>query len=126
LNGVSTALTTKPAKNDAPIYMLAALAGIGAGCADVVFNDLLLTALLVLAGCMLLGLLRPHWPWRWIMVVGAAIPLTELAFYLLHIHTAEPTRGQIYGSFLASLPGIAGAYGGSFLRTVVENLRSGK
>ncbi len=109
---------------DAWFYLLAALCGIGAGWADVAIDDLLLTALLVLSACILLGLLRPRWPWRWVVMVGAFIPLTELAAY--SILTVKPTRAQIFGSFLAFLPGIAGAYGGSFMRDVVEKLRHGK
>ena len=100
------------------------MSGIATGWADVAINDLLFTALLVVASCMLLGLLRPRWPWRWVVAVGAFIPLTELAAYL--ISTVKPTRAQIYGSFLASLPGVAGAYGGSFMHRVVQNLRQGK
>jgi hypothetical protein len=111
------------AAREAPFYVLAALCGAAAGWADVQIDDLLFTALLVLASCMLLGLLRPRWPWRWVIVVGACIPLTELAFYLLR--TIKPTRAQIYGSFLAFFPGIAGAYGGSFMRKLVDHLRQG-
>jgi hypothetical protein len=113
-----------PARSDVPFYLLAALAGIATGWVDVAINDLLFTALLVLMACMLLGLLRPRWPWRWVVVVGAFIPLTELAAYL--ILSVKPTRAQVYGSFLASLPGIAGAYGGSLMRGVLDNLRQGK
>ena len=109
---------------DAWFYLLAALCGIGAGWADVAIDDLLFTALLVVSAGMLLGLLRPRWPWRWVVMVGIFIPLTELAAYL--VLTVKPTRAQIYGSFLAFLPGIAGAYGGSFMRDVVDNLRQGK
>ena len=90
---------------------------------DVAINDLLFTALLALGACMLLGLLRPRWPWRWVVVVGMFIPLTELAAYL--ILTMKPTRAQVYGSFLASLPGVAGAYGGAVVRGVVDHLRQG-
>jgi len=111
-------------KRDAAFYLLGAVCGVGIGWADVAVDDLLFTALLVVASCMLLGLLRPRWPWRWVVCVGAFIPLTELAAYLLQ--SVKPTRAQIYGSFLASLPGIAGAYGGSFMRGVVDNLRQGK
>jgi hypothetical protein len=77
-----------------------------------------------LLSCLLLGILRPRWPWRWVVTVGVFIPLTELAAYL--IRTVRPSRAQIYGSFLAFLPGIAGAYGGSVMRGVMENLRQGK
>ena len=109
---------------DAPFYVLAALAGAGTGWADVAVDDLLFTALLVLMACMLLGVLRPRWPWRWLVVVVLFIPLTELAAYLiLHV---KPARAQVYGSFLTALPGIAGAYGGSVVRGVVDRLRQGK
>ena len=111
-------------RSDAPFYFLAALAGVGTGWVDVMVNDLLFTALLVLMACMVLGLLRPRWPWRWVVVVGVFVPLAELAAYL--ILTVKPTRAQVYGSFLAALPGIAGAYGGSLMRGVIDNLRQGK
>ena len=104
--------------------MVAAVCGIGTGWADVAINDLLFTALLALMSCMLLGLLRPRWPWRWVLLVGILIPLTELAAFL--VQTVKPSRAQIYGSFLAFLPGVAGAYGGAVVRNVVDNLRAGK
>jgi ABC-type multidrug transport system permease subunit len=115
---------TTPAKSDLPFYLLAALCGMGAGIADVVVNDLLFTALLVLAACMVLGIARRHSPWRWVVAVGIFVPLTEVAAY--KVQSIEPTRAQIYGWFLAFFPGIAGAYGGSMLRAVLDNLRQGK
>jgi hypothetical protein len=121
---MTTETFSPPIRSDAPFYVLAALAGIGTGWADVIINDLLFTALLVLMACMLLGLLRPRQPWRWVAVVGMFVPLAELAAYL--ILTVKPTRAQVYGSFLASLPGTAGAYGGSLMRGVIDNLRLGK
>jgi ABC-type multidrug transport system permease subunit len=111
-------------RSDLGFYIVAALAGIATGAADVAIDDLLFTALLVLGACMLFGLLRPRWPWRWVVVVVAFIPLTELfAFAVLKI---KPTRGQVYGAFLTALPGIAGAYGGAVMRRVIDNLREGK
>lgn len=104
--------------------MLSVLAGAGAGWADVVIDDLLFTALLVLAACMLLGLLRPRWPWRWVVIVVAMIPLAEFAAY--RFFSLQPARSQVYGAFLAALPGVAGAYGGAVMRKVIDNLRQGK
>ena len=112
------------ARSDVPFYVLAALVGMGTGWVDVVVNDLLLTALLVLTACMLLGLLRPRWPWRWVIVVVAFVPFVELAAYA--VEKVQPTRGQVYGSFLTALPGIAGAYGGAVMRRMIDNLRQGK
>ena len=110
--------------SDTPYYFLAALCGMAAGWADVAINDLLFTALLVLSACMILGILRPRRPWRWVLTTGAFVPLTELAAYLLL--TVKPSRAQVYGSFLAFLPGVAGAYGGSVVRKVFDNLMQGK
>lgn len=107
---------------DGWVYALAAVLGIATGYADVAIDDLLFTALLVLSSCLLLGMLRPRWPWRWILIVGGFVPLTELAAFLAL--TVKPTRAQIFGSFLAFLPGIAGAYGGSVVRNVLDNLRT--
>jgi hypothetical protein len=121
---VTTESVSPRAGSDLPFYVAATLAGIGTGWVDVMIDDLLFTALLVLMACMLLGLLRPRWPWRWVLVVGVFVPLAELAAYL--ILTVKPTRAQVYGSFLASLPGIAGAYGGALMRGVIDNLRQGK
>lgn len=98
--------------------------GIFAGWMDVKVGDLLFTALLVLAPCMLLGALRPQRPWRWVVVIGIFVPIVELLSYV--IMTQKPYRAQIYESFLAFLPGIAGAYGGSILRGVINNLLENK
>ncbi len=107
-------------RSDVIFYVLATLFGIATGWADVQIDDLLFTALLVLSSCMLLGLLRKRWPWRWVVMVGIFVPLTELMAYL--VRTVKPTHAQIYGSFLAFLPGIAGAYGGAIMRNVIDQL----
>jgi len=113
-------MKTRAGRRDYWFYLLAGACGVGAGCADVAIDDLLFTALLVVLACMLLGILRPLRPWRWVLAVGIFVPLTELAAYL--VLTVKPTPAQVYGSFLAFLPGVAGAYGGSVMRTVIDNL----
>ena len=47
-------MSTAGTGSDAWFYLLAAVCGVGAGWADVAVDDLLFTALLVLASCMLL------------------------------------------------------------------------
>ncbi len=101
-------------------YLLAAMSGVLAGWLDIKVGDLLLTAMVVLAANMLLGFLSPRRPWRWVVLVGAFVPVVEgLAYFYL---SEKPARAQIYESFLAFLPGIAGAFGGSVGRGVVDNL----
>ena len=105
---------------DAAYYLLAMLLGVLAGLADIKVGDLLFTAMIVLAACMLLGFLRPRQPWRWLAIVGVSVPVVEWAAY--YFLSQKPERAQIYESFLAFMPGIAGAYGGAMARGVVNNL----
>lgn len=105
-------------------YLLAAMLGALAGWLDIKVGDLLLTAMVVLAANILLGILSPRRPWRWVVLVGVFVPVVEwLAYFFL---SQKPERAQIYESFLAFLPGIAGAYGGAVGRGVVDNLFAGK
>ena len=105
-------------------YVLAAMSGALAGWLDIKVSDLLLTAMVVLAANILLGILSPRRPWRWVLLVGVFVPVVEgLAYFLL---SQKPERAQIYESFLAFLPGIAGAYGGAIGRGMVDNLFTGK
>jgi ABC-type multidrug transport system permease subunit len=112
-----------PDPEDLYFYMLAIAAGSFAGWIDVKLDDLLVTALLVLASCMLLGVLRPRRAWRWVAVVGIFVPVADLFAYILL--TQKPTRAQVYESLLVFLPGIAGSYGGSMMRGVIDNLMAG-
>jgi hypothetical protein len=105
---------------DAFCYLLAVMLGALAGWLDIKVGDLLLTAMVVLAACMLLGILSPRRPWRWVLLVGVFVPVVEwLAYFFL---SQKPDRAQIYESFLAFVPGIAGAFGGAMGRGVVDNL----
>jgi uncharacterized membrane protein YfcA len=106
--------------HDTTIYMVAAVLGLSAGWLDVKVGDLLLTALFVLASTMLLGALRPQKPWRWVLEVGAFVPVMHwLAFLFM---TQKSDRAHIYESFLGFLTGIAGAYGGAVARKGMDEL----
>jgi hypothetical protein len=110
--------------SDSLHYLVAAACGVIAGWVDVRVGDLLFTAVIVLASCMGLGFARPRKPWRWVVLVGIFVPIIEwLAYAVLSF---KPERAQIFESFLAFLPGIVGAYGGAFGRTVVNNLFANK
>jgi len=105
---------------DALNYAMAIAFGVAAGWADIKVGDLLLTAMIVLAACMLLGFVSPRKPWRWVLLIGVCIPVVEwFAYFYL---SQKPERAQVYESFLAFLPGIAGAFGGAMARGVVDNL----
>ena len=83
--------------------------------------DPLLSALAVTCCTMLLGVLRPQRPWRWVLAVGLPVPLAVGAAMLV-IPAAHFTRATIAGSFLVSLPGCAGAIGGSIMRRKLHDI----
>jgi hypothetical protein len=113
-------LPQKKSHSDVFYYVLASLSGMLAGWLDIKVGDLLLTAMAVLAACMLFGILSPRKPWRWVLLVGGFVPVVEwLAYFFL---SQKPQRAQIYESFLAFLPGIAGAFGGAMGRALMDNL----
>jgi hypothetical protein len=91
-----------------------------AGWIDIKVGDLLFTALLVLAPCMILGVMRPHRVWRWVVIVAVCVPVAEVLGYLVLKQRMD--RAHLYESFLAFLPGIAGSYGGALLRQAVGNI----
>jgi hypothetical protein len=107
-------------RRDTGFYAFAVFAGVFAGWVDIKIGDLLFTTLMVLAPCMLLGVMRPQRPWRWVAIVAVCVPFAELLGYLVLRQTMN--RAQIYESFLAFLPGIAGAYGGALLRQAAANI----
>src|ERR1700747_555418 len=83
---------------DGLYYLLAVFSGALAGWLNIKVGDLLLTAMTVLAANMLLGFLSPRRPWRWVLVVGAFVPIVEWLSYFFLSQKAE--RAQIYESFL--------------------------
>jgi hypothetical protein len=106
--------------SDAPVYLLAVLLGLSAGFIEIRLGDLLVTALVVLVSTLVLGFLRSARPWRWILVVGALVPLVRLSAYLLL--GQRPYRAQVWESFLGLVTGIAGAYAGALARKGVDEL----
>lgn len=118
--------SSKPERFPLAFLLLAILLGVGCGALHVLVEtmdepDPLLSALAVTAATMLLGVLRPARPWRWVLCVGLPVPLAILIASWV-IPTAHFTRASVAGSVLVSLPGCAGAFGGSILRRKISQL----
>lgn len=105
-------------------YAFALIAGAFAGWVDVKLSDLLFTALLVLAPCMLLGVLSPARPWRWVILVSLGVPVVDFLYNFFY--SQRPYSGEKFAAMLVFLPAFAGAYGGALMRGVINNLSSGK
>jgi hypothetical protein len=110
---------------DAIAYVVAAVLALASGYVHVLVRDPLMTALMVLAFTMVLGLWKPEKPWRWFAIFAVIVP----AFTLLSRFTVHPdlNRGEIAGSFVAVFSGFAGGIGGAILRRAFVTLfREGK
>ncbi|PSH03099.1 MAG: hypothetical protein CXZ00_13795 [Acidobacteria bacterium] len=119
---------SRPERYPLLFALFALTLGIGCGILHVLVEtmeepDPLLSALAVTLATMLLGFLRPARPWRWVLLVGIPVPLSILAFMLV-TRTAHFTRASVVGSVLVSLPGCAGAFGGSMLRRKISDIFS--
>jgi len=108
------------------IALFALLLGIGCGMLHVLLETLaepdpLIPALAVTMATMMLGVMRPQRPWRWVLLVGVPVPVVMWAAHFV-LPAAQFTRAAIAGSLLISLPGCAGAYGGSVLRRKIVQI----
>jgi len=118
--------TSEPERFPLLFALFALLLGIGCGVLHVLVEtmdqpDPVLSALAVTAVTMMLGLLRPARPWRWVLLVGIPVPLAILVASIV-VPAAHFTRASIAGAILISLPGFAGSFGGSILRRKLAQL----
>jgi hypothetical protein len=112
-------------KSDWLFYIVAVVCGVLAGIVHITIEDPLLTSLVVLISTMFLGFMRPERPWRWLLIVGLLVPTVMLSANALHYYRTL-NRSGLAGSILVMLPGVAGAYGGSFGRKFIGVMFQGK
>ncbi|HJT68675.1 MAG TPA: hypothetical protein VJ731_00670 [Terriglobales bacterium] len=110
-------------KSDALMYCFAVLLGMAAGFLQINVGDVLVTTLFVLVSTMGLGFVRPRRAWRWILIVGAFIPLVQMSAYLLL--QRKPYLAQMWESGLGFVTGIVGCYAGVLARKGVDELFRG-
>ena len=102
------------------VYVFAGVLGLFAGWVNQFVDDVLLTALCVLAFTMLLGVWKKQRPWVWALLVWVGVPLT-LAYYQFVVRWPHD-RGQVYAAFLQLLPANAGGFGGYFMRQMIDHV----
>jgi len=78
------------------------------------------TLFIVLVGSFALGLIRPVHPWRWALIVGLGVPFSG-SLLTLTARMASPGAWAILAVVL--VPGLIGAYTGSFLRRAAASMQ---
>jgi hypothetical protein len=111
-------------KCDAAGYFIAPVLGLVAGWLEIKVSDLMLTALVVMIFTMLLGVIFPRRPWRWLLLVAVCVPILRAFAYFALAERAS--RAQIIESFLGFLTGTVGVYGGALMRRALQTLHDAK
>ncbi len=79
-----------------------------------------LTFLWVMLSTMILGCWKREAPWRWVLLVVPWIPLADAIHKILR--PQQVSRAAMWGATLMFLPAIAGAFGGSYMRLMINNI----
>ncbi len=90
-----------------------------AGVVDTHNDEVQAAVLVILVGAGTLALIEPRAAWRWALLLGLSIPVTYLLVPLVD-DTAPFDIHNYWGTFVAFIPAFVGAYGGVFLRWLVE------
>jgi hypothetical protein len=80
------------------------------------WDDTGVSAAMLFAACFVLVVVSPQRPWLWTVAVGGWIPVLGIARHL---------DAPNYGSLLALVFAVAGAYAGTGVRTLLAGARSG-
>ena len=103
-------------------YPLTVLFGLPLGYVNLHTDDTQFVALPLLAACCLLGFLYPRHAWRWALLTGLWIPLSQLWALLVPMklpYSDNNISGAIIGALLF---GLAGAYLGVLGRWLVRQI----
>jgi len=98
-------------------YFLSLFNGLLVAFIDLGAGEVQVPALLLVAFTFFTGFATPGRAWRWGLVTGMWVPVFHFVRMGLQNVSAIPP-GETWGSFLALGFALAGAYGGSFIRTL--------
>jgi hypothetical protein len=104
-------------------YLLAGFTGYFIALIDLQTDEVQLPALLLLVFSLFIGFNNRTSPWRWGILLGGWIPVTQFVRIGLQ-HRAELVLGEGVGSLAAVAFAMAGAYAGSAVRRGADR-RSG-
>jgi hypothetical protein len=79
-----------------------------------------LTFLWVMATTMILGLWKRERPWRWIIAVVPWVPIADIVHKIQR--PQQVSRAAVWGALLVGLAAVPGAFGGSYMRLMIQNI----
>jgi hypothetical protein len=101
------------------VWIVGGIFGVLAAAIHVLVPEQGLTFLWVMLTTMILGCWKRESPWRWMLLV---VPWILIADFLhKFLRPQQVSRAALWGAVLMVMPSIAGAYGGSYMRLMIDN-----
>lgn len=107
-------------KTGVAVWLVGIVFGTLAAVIHVLLPEQGLTFLWVMMATMILGVWKPHAPWRWILLVVPFVPIADIAHKIAR--PQQVSRASLWGSMLIALAAVPGAYGGSYMRQMISNI----
>jgi hypothetical protein len=101
-------------------WFVAILFGLCAAAIHLLVPEQGLTFLWVMITTMVLGVWKRDRPWRWIVLIVPFIPIADFVYKF--IRPAQVSRAALWGAMLTFLAAVPGAYGGSYMRLMIDNI----
>ncbi len=102
------------------VWIVGAVFGVVAAAIHVYVPEQGLTFLWVMFATMVLGVWHRERPWRWILLVVPLVPIVDIVRKIEH--PAQVSRANVWGALLVVLASVPGAYGGAYMRLMMENI----
>jgi hypothetical protein len=97
----------------APLLVVAA---VFTGWVELHSDEVQPTVALLLLFTALLAFARPHKPWRWAVLMAAAVPLAYVVAPVLGVTPRSQPEPNLAATLIALIPAFLGAYAGAALR----------
>jgi len=102
------------------VWVVGVLFGLLAAAIHVLVPEQGLTFLWVMLTTMILGCWKREAPWRWIVLVVPFVPIADLVHLI--VRPQQVSRASMWGSVLIFLAAVPGAYGGAYMRMMIDNI----
>ena len=107
-------------KTGVAVWIVGTIFGLLAALIHVYVPEQGLTFLWVMFAAMVLGLWKRERPWRWMALVVPFIPAADIVHKVLR--PQQVSRPTMLVALLIVLASVPGAYGGSYMRLMIENI----
>ena len=113
-------LLSMRARSGVAVWIVGTCFGVIAALAHLYVTEQGLTFLWVMLSTMILGCWKREAPWRWILLVVLFVLIADLIHKFLR--PMQVSRASLWGAALSLLAAVPGAYGGSYMRLMIDNI----